>query len=272
VECPFCTGNPGLHLGATLDGKIFYCWRCGVKFPDQVVAKLLHVSLKSAQQLIYDYAGVSHVQNKELSRVQTKAYRLPSNTVPLLEHHKTYLEKRRFDADKIEQVWELMSTGPISLLDGINYSHRIVAPIYWSSRPVTFQARDTTGKHPLKYMACPTEREYVHHKHIIYRHPSSTKDTGICVEGITDTWRFGVDAFATFGIEYTKQQIRLISELFNRVGICFDGGETQALKQANKLIAELRFRRVDAFRVDIKGDPGDLDQNEADYIVKQIIH
>ena len=29
TECPFCTGNPGLHLGATLDGKIFTCWRDG---------------------------------------------------------------------------------------------------------------------------------------------------------------------------------------------------------------------------------------------------
>jgi DNA primase len=106
---------------------------------------------------------------------------------------------------------------------------------------------------------------------LIYRHPKERGGVGIAVEGITDVWRFGRHSFATFGIGYTRQQVQLISKVFQRVAVCFDGGETQALRSANQLIADLRFRGVDSFRVDIQGDPGDLDQNEADYIVKQII-
>ena len=48
--------------------------------------------------------------------------------------------------------------------------------------------------------------------------------------------------------------------------------DPQAKLQATKIVAELRFRGVDAFRVDIKGDPGSMKQEDADYLVKQLIH
>jgi len=58
---------------------------------------------------------------------------------------------------------------------------------------------------------------------------------------------------------------------FSRVAVCFDGGEVQAKEQANKLVADLKFRGVDAWRVDIEGDPGDMAQEEANYLVKQLM-
>ena len=42
--------------------------------------------------------------------------------------------------------------------------------------------------------------------------------------------------------------------------------------QADKLVAELKFRGVDAFRVDIEGDPGSMKQDDANYLIKQLIH
>ena len=47
--------------------------------------------------------------------------------------------------------------------------------------------------------------------------------------------------------------------------------DPQAKIQANKIVAELKFREVDAFRVDIEGDPGSMKQSDADYLVKQLI-
>jgi len=277
VECPFCTTaytNPGLHLGATLDGKIFSCWRCGIHYPDQVIAKLLKISLFDARKLIIDYAGVSFYTPKDkVLKTGEKQFTYPSNILELLPHHKKYLEKRGFDPDLLEKEWGLLSTGPISILDKIDYGHRILAPIYWSNKVVTFQTRDVTNLHPVKYLACPTPREILHHKHIFYRHPQSRGTTGICVEGITDVWRFGRDAFATFGCEFTRQQVRLIAQTYKRVGVCFDNGKTeqQAQENAKRLISNLRFRKIDAFYVDINGDPAGLSQEEANYIVKQII-
>ena len=120
-------------------------------------------------------------------------------------------------------------------------------------------------------MACPKERERIHHKHILYGKQEEWKSTGICVEGITDVWRFGIIAFATFGIEYTPVQLRQIAKTFQRVPVVFDGEESQSIKQANKLVADLKFRGVDAFRVDIDGDPGSMSQEEANYLIKQLI-
>lgn len=279
VECPFCTSqfsNPGYHLGATLDGKVFYCWRCGIHWPDESIAKLLNISRSQAKRLILEYAGTSQIKiGPQIKTIQTKAYKLPGNITDLSPAHKKYLEKRKFDPEYLEKEWGLVSTGPISLLESggkkIDYGHRILAPIYWNGIQVTFQARDVTNKHPLKYMACPKDRELIHHKHILYRHPNEKSKIGICVEGITDVWRFGRKSFATFGIEFTPTQIRLISLIYEKVGVCYDGNEFAALRQANKLISELRFRKVDAFRIDIAGDPGDMNQLEAEYLIKQYL-
>ena len=47
---------------------------------------------------------------------------------------------------------------------------------------------------------------------------------------------------------------------------------TQAIKQADSLVSELKFRGVDSFRVDIEGDPGGMSESEAKYLVKQLIN
>lgn len=271
TECPFCTGNPGLHLGATLDGKIFYCWRCGIHYPDESIAKLLGINQAQARKIILEYAGVPSIVQETKFKIHLKAHRFPSNTAEMLEAHRRYLVKRNFDPDYLEKEWNLLGTGVISTLDHTDYSRRIVAPIYWEDKQVTFQARDITGKHPMKYLACMKERELIHHKHIIYLHPEFKGSTIIITEGITDVWRFGRYAGATFGIEYTRQQVRLMAKLFKRVAVCFDD-ESQAIKQAEELIKDLQFRGIDSFRIPIVGDPGGMDQKEANYIVKQLIY
>jgi len=72
------------------------------------------------------------------------------------------------------------------------------------------------------------------------------------------------------GIQYTHEQIRVISNTFKRVAIVFDD-EPQAQNQARKLVADLRFRNVDAWNVEIKGDPGSMKQKDADELVKNLM-
>lgn len=275
--CPFCTGNPGMHLGYNIDGNYYYCWRCGPHFIDQTLIKILRVDQDQAKKIIKDYGGIRSTNataSGPALKIRKKAFKYPSGLTELTARHKQYLEKRNFDPEYLESLWELQGTGPIATLKGdnnkiIDYKHRILAPIYWDGEIVSFQARDITDNHPLKYMACPKSRELIHHKHILYGKQSEWKETGICVEGITDVWRFGTSAFATLGIEFTPKQLRKIAT-FKRVAVVFDGGESQAIKKANDMVGELKFRGVDAFRVDIVGDPGAMDQKEADYLVKQL--
>ncbi len=275
TPCPFCTGNEGLHLSFNLTNNYFVCWRCGWHSVPNTIAKLLNVNYQSAKEIAKQYGSYNSISTQAKVIIHKKAFRLPSHSLPLQKNHKQYLEKRGFDPDKLEKQWGLLGTGPVSTLDKLSYKHRIIIPFVWNNEQVSFDSRDITGKALNKYQACPLEREFIPHKEIIYGNPKSWGSIGICVEGPTDVWRMGDLSFATSGIKFTPKQIRTISKIFKRVAVCFDGPsetskELEAYNQANILVSELRFRGVDAFRVDIKGDPGSLPQSEADYLVKQL--
>jgi hypothetical protein len=281
IDCPFCTGNPGPHLGYEIDSDHFNCWRCGHHWGKEVIAKTLNVTEKEAYFIIKQYGGQSYQKAAEPKIVIRKeSFKLPSFSKPIAKNHRDYLIKRNFDPDEIEMTWGILGTGPISSLISekktIDYRFRLIIPFYWDDKMVSFDSRDITGKHIAKYMACPKERELIEHKKILYGKQSAWGETGICVEGPIDVWRFGVNSFATSGIEYTPAQVRIIAKQFKRVAVCYDGPsgtsqEAQAENKAKDLIAELKFRNVDAFRVKFDGDPGEMKQSEANYLVKQIV-
>jgi hypothetical protein len=275
TECPWCLspfGHEGYHLGYNLDDNVFVCWRCGWHPITSTVAKVISVSEIEAREIMKGYGlVVSKSPGEPIITIRKKPHRVPSDTGPLSAQHKKYLEKRNFDPDKLEKEWNLLSTGPTSMLDYLVYKHRIIIPFIWNEIQVSFDSRDTTGKDQSKYKACPKDRELIPHKDILYGKQEYFKGCGIAVEGPTDVWRLGPHSFATSGIKFTPAQVRCIAKLFQRVPVMFDGGEPQALKQANALVSALQFRGVDSFRVDITGDPGDMKQTDADYLVKQLI-
>jgi len=272
TECPFCTGNPGYHLGYNVEDGHFYCWRCGWHPVASTLVRLLQMSEVEVKKVLREYGGrVPRVKKPEGVITKIVEHRLPSGTLPLLASHYKYLTQRGFDPERLEREWMLIGTGPASRLDHIDYKHRIIIPFIWNGQQVSFDSRDITGKHLNKYMACPKDRELIPHKEILYGKQEKWKETGILVEGPTDVWRMGTSSCAVSGIKYTPKQVRIIATTFTRVAVCFDD-DPQAKLQAAKIVAELKFRGVDAFRVDIEGDPGSMKQSDADYLVKQLIH
>lgn len=271
MECPFCTGNSGVHLGYSLEQEYFHCWRCGGHSVIETLSRLSGLPSAQIRQLLRQYGGRSRIATTPSKAVpRMKAFRFPSGYGPLLRSHHSYLHSRGFDSQKLEQEWQLQGTGPIALLDNSDYKLRVIAPITWNDKIVSFQGRAIAPKAEPKYKACPKDRELVHHKHILYGKQEEWEDTGICVEGITDVWRLGPKAFAVFGIAYRQEQVREIAHHFSRVAVVFDD-DPQAIKQADKLIAELRMRGVEAWRVDIKGDPGGMSDDDARHLVRQIL-
>jgi hypothetical protein len=292
VHCPHCEGSNNYHLGFNVNGAYSSCYRCGFHPLVDSISMLLNIPWHKAKEIIKQYGGKTYIKYVEKAEHQnTKPHKLPSPTTPLQPVHKRYLESRGFDPDYLEKVWGLMGTGAISLLGDLNYKHRIIIPYVWNGKQVSFDARDITGKAMTKYQACPLEREIIPHKDILYGKQEAWKETGICVEGTTDVWRLGARSFATSGINFMPKQLKIIAKTFKRVAVVFDSSpkkekslsiesikansniskEMQAEKQAKELIAELRFRGVDAFRVSIIGDPATMEQSEADYFVKQLI-
>jgi hypothetical protein len=274
IHCPFCSGEKDYHLGYNLNGDYFNCWRCGKHPVSKTLSTILNISSSQAQSIILQYGGVSkRAKTDTKQKTQLREFRYPSGELELLPAHKKYLTNRGFDWEKLERLWGITGTGVAAYLDGIDYSRRILTPIIWNGEVVSFQTRNLReGKdNKFKYLACPQARERIEHQTILYGKQSEWKRTGIAVEGKTDVWRFGVHSFATFGMDFKTQQIRHIVNNFDRVAVVYDP-EEQAVKQAVKLVSQLRFRGVEAFRVDVGSDPGAMDQKEADYLVKQIIN
>ena len=235
----------------------------------ETVAKLLGVPVPQAYALIKEYGGrVRKAPVEPVLRVRAKAHKLPSNTGSMGPFHRKYLERRGFDPDKLERMWGLLGTGPLSLLDKLNYSRRIIIPIFWEGEQVSFQGRDITGKAMQKYLACPEEREIIKHKHILYRSQEVSQDYSqcICVEGVADVWRIGRWAVATFGIKYTREQLRILRR-FKRVVVWFDE-EPQAQQQARKLRMDLSFSGVETEQIFTPKDPADTDPAT----VRKLVH
>lgn len=272
IECPFCSGNPGLHLGYSLEKDYFRCWRCGFKPTLKAIQTVTGLSYKETASAIREYGGRSKTPRAPKITVKKKKFRFPSGTGPMQDRHKRYLQNRGFDPGELESEWGLFGTGPIAPLDGIDYKHRIIIPIYWEGKIVSFQGRDITGKSKLKYLACPQDREIINHKEIVYAHPKIRKsDFGICVEGCTDLWqcsRTGIPSAATFGIEFKRRQVQILSRLFASMVILFDA-DTQAVRQAKELAAELSLL---GYEIHVKTPPDGRDPGSMSAVeIKKLI-
>ena len=216
-------------------------------------------------------------RDREAQRVVSNSrYRRPSDVGPMRQNHRRYLERRGFDPDLVEREWGVLGTGPVSSLDDgagkpVDYRHRLLVPVVWGGREVSFQARDVTGKSDLRYVSCPVTRELVHHKHVLYGRQERWGEVGIVVEGVTDAWRLGPLACATFGVTYTAEQVVELARHFRRVAIVFDS-EPQAQAQARRLAATLRLRLgTEPVVVDLGGgDPGSMAQDDADHLVREL--
>lgn len=273
TECPWCTGNPGYHLGYELSGNYYYCWRCGWHPIISTVAKLIHLPESETRELIRRYGILVSFSPKEKVNKTDRQLVLPSGVTPLVESHDQYLTRRGFDSERIRHVWDIKSTGPMSRLNTYDYRNRILIPIYWDGRMVSFDTRSIAlnAPHEMRYRACPNDYEVISRKQILYGRQEEWQEVGICVEGPTDVWRLGTTAFATSGIQYTPQQVRIMAKTFKRVFVMYDN-EVQAQAQAKKLIAELHFRGIEAVNLECitSPDPGSMKQEDADYLVKTV--
>jgi hypothetical protein len=274
VHCPFCSGAQNFHLGISKKMTGCHCWRCGGHSIISVLNKILNLPEAEVKRILVKYrGGPAAVRKIAEPKVSIHPFKFPHPYTPLNFYGKQYLRKRNFDPEYIEKEWGLLQTGPVSFLDSISYNHRILIPIFWNDEIVSFQSRDISGKSNRKYLACPMKREEIHHKNILYGKQEYWKKSNgiIVVEGVTDVWRFGFSAAATFETSFKMEQVLELAKHNDKFFIVFDN-EPQAQEQAQKLMIKLKALGKKAYVKKIKGnDPGDMDQEAADHFVKSLI-
>ncbi len=266
IRCPFCQDS-SKHLGVNLSNGATHCWKCGKKSLRDVLGALLGVPPYLALGLIKKFSanapGTALGNNSGHITAQAESLSFPCGTERLKAMHRDYLRKRKFNPEQLEKDWGLLGTGHIG-----NYKFRIVVPIYFEGRLVSYQARDITGEALLRYKACAKREEVIHHKYLLYGVDRACTDKVVICEGITDCWRLGKGAVATFGIKYTTRQVLLLASRFSKMFILFDS-EEQAQEQADRLASELigLGKKVEILELD-QGDPAELSEKEANEIMQ----
>ena len=212
----------------------------------------------------YEGTGEVSARNRLNKKTpQAKEIKLPGG--PLEKVHRKYLEKRGFDPDIIAEDYRVLGTSLVG-----EWKYRIIIPIYFRGKLVSFQGRDITDKQRLRYKSLEIEKSVIHYKHTLYNIDNCIGDTVVVFEGPTDVWRWGVGGVATFSTAVTEQQIWLLSR-YRRVFFMFDTGEESqglALKAARKLACMGVV--VEVLDLEMERDPGELTESEVHELRKDL--
>jgi DNA primase len=268
LQCPFCHDH-STHGGFNLEKGYYYCWICGRGYGTyNIIQELLGCDFYESKQIVENYSNTIHIPStKKYKEKKKNDYLvLPSTFGRLEKTHKEYLLYRNFDPNKLEKKFHLLGSNHLG-----SHKFRIIAPIYFNKKLVSYQGRDITGKSKLRYKACKTTEEVIHHKHILYNIDNALTDKCIIVEGVTDVWRLGDNCVATFGTSFTNEQIELIYKRFKTVFLLFDTDDHSAYRKAEKMGEKLNFMgiHVDLIEIDVH-DPAELTQKDADYLKKEL--
>lgn len=264
IDCPFCDDH-SFHGGFNTQNEYYSCWKCRGHWLPKVISLLAKTDIQKAKTIIQKYSSSEvHTKEKEYKYASEVIY--PLGTGSLTDKAKKYLISRNFDPDHLVTEWGLLSTGNIG-----EYKFSILAPIHYKGKLVSYQCRDITGN-SIPYKGCCIEESVYHIKHLLYGFDKAVlRKQCIVVEGLTDSWRLGPGAIATFGIQFTPQQVSLLANNFDKIFLLYDT-ENQAQEQADKLYSQLTIgydKDVEILTLP-EDDPGNLSNEEAKNIMKEI--
>ncbi|MFA5355740.1 MAG: hypothetical protein WC302_03380 [Candidatus Paceibacterota bacterium] len=172
--------------------------------------------------------------------------------------HWDYLEKRGYDPKYLQRKYLVRSC----YITG-RFPYRVVVPVIMNGQIVNISARDVTGKQKEKYMGLKNNEAIIPMKSCLYN-IDSVRDKIVIVEGIFDQWKIGNGCVATFGVEWTSDQLDLIREKDVIKAFVMYDAEEKAQKKA-EILANALSAFVPSVEIVVppKADPGELTKEEA---------
>ena len=258
VQCPYCSDKSN-HGGFSKNGYVFMCWRCGKHPVIQTLAKVTGLTTKQIFELKEKYNTLIDEEEEKIV-YHNETIEVPGSE--LLPQHIRYLEDRGFNPQYLINKYDLRGT----LATGDIYAYRVITPIYYNHRIVSYQGRDFTGKQNIRYATCKPENEIIHHKKILFNLDNSKQESVIVMEGVYDVFRFGDNSIATMGTSYTKEQLALLAKRYKRVYTMFDP-EVDAQNRAKILCSDLSMAGLETVNILLdEGDPAE----QSEEVVKEI--
>lgn len=276
IQCPLCD-DPTWHGGINPEAGYYHCWHCGGHPLTSVIRKLLSIKTEEAKRIHREYLGRNSyaLRGGDAKRREATAtsIELPGAS-PLGKYHRRYLDRRDFDPDLLQTKYSLRGTGPGETFKGMDYSLRVIIPIYdFTERLVSFQGRAISKDEELRYKGCPVEHSLIHYKDSLYNiHLARNRKRVVVVEGVFDAWRMGDGFIASFGTSMTPLQIKELAR-WDEIFFLFDD-EGPAQASARKYGSQLSSlgKSVEIIRLSGMGgkDPGDLPEEEARAIRREL--
>ncbi len=265
INCPFCSGDRSYHGGIPLTGNIFSCFRCNTKTSiKKLIVELEKCSSQQASITYSRYSDILYIPNYiDIQRATKVEWPPPVVTNKPLESHIRYIEDRNYDINHLVKNYNIHFGGYTG-----DFKYRIVIPVYLQGKLVSYLGRDISNMSYLKYKNLREQDSVLPVKETVYNIDNVTDEAIIC-EGVFDSWRFGFNAVALFGLVYTQKQVRMLGKL-KKAYICFDN-EPQAQAAAEILAEELIWQgvKVEILLIDTK-DPGEMSSEEADTVKQEL--
>lgn len=274
IPCLWCDDR-GHHLGINIEGNAVSCWKCGKKSIVKLVRAIENdCGFYEALEIMEKYLNPSRLANyiptekthKHSISIPSHFTRLRWPNVPKIVQD--YLIKRGFEPEKLVLEKELYYGTHIG-----KFAFRIIMPVYLNHKLVTYVGRAIIGSnhHILAYKALEEEESVVPSKSTLYGHDDVPPGSNVViVEGPIDQWKLGPGSVATFGTQWTMDQVHLLRELSpNKVFILYDS-EEDAQKAAKALSDQIWFCESEVLMLNGVNDPGDLSPIEGKWVMENI--
>lgn len=241
IDCPFCAkDSQQWHMGYSLEGNFFNCWRCGSHRPVETLMEITGLPFRECLKLL------GNVTSTEIKKEKPKGKLIiPRGVGELLSIHIQYLQNREFfNSIRLKRTWGIQGIGLAAKL-----SWRIFIPIYYHGKMVSWTTRSVSNKKNItRYISASAKEESIPHKSLLYGEDYCRK-TIIITEGPFDVWRIGPGAVATLGIGYSNEQLLRMTKYEKRV-VCFDN-EKLAQVKAKKLCDDLSVFPGETFNIEL---------------------
>lgn len=270
TQCIYCTDNYN-HLGIHLILKYFSCWKCKETGSlITLIGDLENVGYSTALHRIDEFQSPIPVEPEEDDRERIEDVGqdiLPYGCYPgkLTIGQDKYLRSRKFNPETLIKTWGIQAgpnLGP--------WRYRIIIPVELKKRVVTWIGLDASGHQQIKYKAAAVTESFIPASELLYGMDRVGKNV-LVVEGVTDVWRMGSGAVATFGMGVTLDKLEQLLYLgSSKYFIMFDG-EPQALKNAKTMAHHLsnRGKKVEVLSLG-QGDPADMSGQEVEDLRMEI--